>query len=146
MPVFNIAGVQIQPNAIRVRGDVTPGDNFDSAEVRLVDSAGDWPALEDLTRRVRLFGLQQSFDGGVNWEWGPTWIGHPEGDPNVQFGPDGVDYWMPFGHRRRDGLMPGVAFSASQVVGLGTTHLRLAIYVDSVIRLGAQIITSRNGT
>ena len=144
MPTFQISGTNLQPNALRTSASVTPGENFDGAEVQLVDTNGQWPATEDPTRRVRLFGLQQSFDAGVNWEWGPVWIGHPEGDPNVQFGPGGVDYWMPFGHRRRDGGMPGIAFSASQVVGLGTTRLRLAIYVDSQIRLGAQITTVRN--
>jgi hypothetical protein len=41
--------------------------------------------------------------------------------------------------------MPGIAFSSSQITGLGTTHLRLAIYVDSAIRLGAQIVTQRDG-
>ena len=145
MPVFQIAGVNLQPNGLRASASVTPGENFDHADVQLVDTAGEWPATEDPTRRVRLFGIQQSFDNGVNWEWGPVWIGHPQGDPNVQFGPGGVDYWMPFGHRRRDGGMPGIGCTASQVVGLGTTRLRLAIYVDSQIRLGAQITTSRNG-
>jgi hypothetical protein len=145
MPVFNVAGQNIPAGAVRTRGDVTPGENFDGASIQLVDSSGDWPDVPDPTRHVRLFGLQQSFDGGTNWEWGPVWIGHPTGDPNVQFGPGGVDYWMPFGHRRRDGSMPGIAFSSSQITGLGTTHLRLAIYVDSAIRLGAQIVTQRDG-
>ena len=109
MPTFNIAGVQLQPSALRTSAAITPGENFSGAEVRLVDSNSEWPATEDPTRHVRLFGLQQSFDGGTNWEWGPVWIGHPQGDPNVQFGPGGVDYWMQFGHRRRDGAMPGIA-------------------------------------
>jgi hypothetical protein len=144
MPVFNIAGTQLQPGALRTSAAITPGENFDSALIQLVDSASEWPSSEDPTRHVRLFGLQQSFDGGTNWEWGPVWIGHPQGDPNVQFGPGGVDYWMAFGHRRRDGGMPGIGFSASQIAGLGTTRLRLGIFVDSVIRLGAQAITTRS--
>lgn len=145
MPVFQIAGSQLQPNALRTSAAVIPGADFDGAEIRLVDTNGQWPATEDPSRHVRLFGMQQSFDSGVNWEWGPVWIGHPQGDPNTQFSAEGADYWMAFGHRRRDGGMPGIAFSASQVVGLGTTRLRLAIYVDSVIRLGATITTTRDG-
>ena len=157
MPTFNIPGSLITAGVQKNSAAVTPGQDFSGASIVLVDTNGQWPATQDPTRHVQLFGLQQSFDGGQTWEWGPAFSGPRDGDPSHRYwlwdgtqwmwvpnpaDPTGLlDAWLPFGWMFK-GSLPFVRVKSSDIVGLGTTQLRLAIITDANIRLGATITTS----
>ena len=127
MPQFTIPGSLITANVLRVSQDVTPGENFRRATVTLVDTNGQWGASPDPTRHIVRWGFQSSEDG-TNWQWGPVMQEEPA--PG-----------LPFGSRDRSGGMPALSIEGSNIVGLGTTQLRLAILTDANIRLGASIVT-----
>jgi hypothetical protein len=105
---------------------VTPGANFKGATIALVDTNGQW---DTTTGSVMQWGLQQSNDGGANWEWGPVF----QGDINDS------SRWLAFGTRGKGSAMPSLAIDSSDFVGGSGTQLRLAIQVSAQIRLGAQI-------
>lgn len=141
MATFSLPAMAITANVLKVSPSAKAGTKFNGVSMQLSDPSGDWPARIDNTRHLKMWGFQQSFDDGTTWEWGPVFVGSPDGNPDNRFGPDGVDYWTPFGQRNRAGGMPGMAISSSDLVGQGTTRLRLAVITDANVRLGALITT-----
>lgn len=85
--------------------------------------------VASLAHNVKIWGVQQSFDGGATWNWGPVW----QGDATNQA------LWNPIGVLAGDGSLPMVAISGSQLT-VGSS-VRLGILTDTNISLGAVITT-----
>lgn len=139
MAVINIAPVLIQAGGLRESAPRTPGANFKGAIITMVDPNTQWPAAPDNTRHVKIWGLRSSEDG-VTWKWGPVYQGSI---PDLDFPgqPEDPTRWLAFGSRGKNGGMPSLRIDASQLIGSGTTQLRLGIVTDANITLGANIQT-----
>lgn len=86
--------------------------------------------VSSLSRNVKVWGAQQSFDGGVTWNWGPVW----QGDATNQAA------WNSIGNLAADGSLPTIVISSSQL--LVGSQVRLGVLTDTNISLGAVITVS----
>src|SRR5262245_30624894 len=135
----------IQADTVTTPPSAPPGlARFRSATVTLTED-GQWPASIDTTRHIKMWGLQQSFDSGTNWVWGPVFTGPPDGDSTHRYGvpdqtqPAGyvfsttppalppeqfIDFWTPFGLRTRGGDMPSLQVTSTKDLSPNTVELR----------------------
>lgn len=124
--VLTIQKVTIVANVEKDSASVTVPANLNSVDIRLTDPNGVWRTTAG---NIKQWGLQKSTDGGVTWVWGPVW----QGDPNDS------TTWIPFGTTAKDGGLPGLGMSSSDLVSVTGDRLRLAIITDANIVLGATI-------
>ena len=127
MATFTIPGQNIVANHEKDSPSQAVPSGLTSVGIQLTDPKNQWSTT---VGNVKIWGVQQSFDGGATWAWGPVWQGNAA-DSNV---------WLPFGTLDDAGGLPQVRIKSDQLtVG---SQIRLAIETDTNITLGAVITTT----
>lgn len=128
MPTFTIDPVLITPGAVRTSGPRDPADTVTRCTVQMTtDGSPNW---DNTVGNVIRWGVQSSADGGSNWSWGPAFQDN-----------------LPFGSRDKAGGMPQLlierfgADGAREPIAPPGVLLRLAVEVDTAVRLGAVVAT-----
>ena len=145
MPTFTIPAAAITADTELASAAQTVNQPIRSGEVRMTDPGGQWPAATDATRHVQCWGIQID-RGAQGWRWW-AFAGNTHNSPELNDGaadpmPDNPAQWLPFGARNKDGSLPFVRLSSSQVIEATGQRLRLAILTDANVTLGATITTT----
>lgn len=121
MPTNNIPAVNFQPGTERHSASVTLNSRLKDVEITLTDPNNVWNTT---VGNIVQWGVQISHDGGTTWDW---WI--------FQTG-------LAFGSRTKSGGMPSLTISSDTFLGNEGNQARLAMTVDTAIRLGATVVTT----
>ena len=129
MATFTIQPVNIPANTLTPSAAAAVPSNITSATAQLSDGTGKTsalPANSDWLKtagNVLQWGVQRSTDGGVNWSWYLYQVG------------------LPFGSLQKDKSMPSLELASGDIIASQGDQVRLAIIVDTPIKLGAVITT-----
>lgn len=127
MATFTIPGQNIVANHEKDSPGVTVPSGLTSVYIQLTDPKSQWGTT---VGNIKIWGCQQSFDGGATWSWGPIWQGDPANSAT----------WIPFGTLDKSGGMPALRVSGGQLTVGG--QVRLSILTDTNITLGAVVTVS----